>query len=245
MPTTTATGHNTPHQTCVDLIRRHDEDLFLALPYALAKDRPRLAALFALHVELRRIPRLVSEAPLGEIRLQWWREALDEIAAGARPRAHPVVEALSASGAMTEEARVLADRMIDARARLLYAPEFLTLDDLGEFLREAEAPLAALAAGETASVAQGDIIKGGEAYALARFAPVLAPALAAAAAAASLKLHRHSSLHGRVLPPAIIGSVAFLALTRGHAARSDGRPWPLLKRIALFRAALCGRLSPG
>lgn len=242
MPTTPAAEQIAPHQICVDLIRRHDEDLFLALRYALPEDRPRLAALFALQIELRRIPHLVSEAPLGEIRLQWWREALDEIAAGARPRAHPVVEALSASGAMTQEARELADRMIDARARLLYAPELLSLDDLRQFLHEAEAPLAALAAGETAAVAQEDINNAGEAYALARFAPALAPALAADAAAASLELRRQSLLHRRALSPGAIGSLAFLALTRGHAARSDGRPWPLLKRIALFRAALRGRL---
>ncbi|MFZ5615886.1 MAG: hypothetical protein ACOZAA_00990, partial [Pseudomonadota bacterium] len=120
--------------------------------------------------------------------------------------------------------------------------EFLSLDDLRQFLHEAEAPLAALAAGETAAVAQEDINNAGEAYALARFAPALAPALAADAAAASLELRRQSLLHRRALSPGAIGSLAFLALTRGHAARSDGRPWPLLKRIALFRAALRGRL---
>ena len=101
---------------CVEIIRAGDEDLFLSLGYALEADRARLAALFAFQIELRRIPVIVSEPPLGEIRLQWWREALGEIASGAAPRAHPVVSLLAASGALDSETRELAERLIEARA---------------------------------------------------------------------------------------------------------------------------------
>ena len=62
---------------CRAMIAGGDEDFALALPYSLAEDQPRLEALFALQLEIRRIPGAVSEPPLGEIRLQWWRDALD------------------------------------------------------------------------------------------------------------------------------------------------------------------------
>ncbi len=229
-----------PLDYCRRLIAEADEDFHLSVNYAAAADRGRLAALFAFLIELRRIPAAVSEAPLGEIRLQWHREALDEIAAGKRPRAHPVIEALAATGA-ARAARARLEAMIDARARLLYEPAFRSLDDLRVFLRGAEAPMAALALYDadvgTTAAATGL----GEAHALARLAPSFAPALASEAALAALELRaRHApALAG--LTADQFGRIAFLALTRGHAARPGGEAWPLMKRVALFQAVAAGR----
>lgn len=208
--------------------------------YAAEADRARLAALFAFQVELRRIPSLVSEPPLGEIRLQWWREALDELAAGKTARAHPVVRSLATTGAIGAASHDLAERLIDARARLLYEPQFSSLEGLREFLRGAEAPLATLALGGGAAISNDAAMTLGEAYALARFAPTLAPKLASEAVAAALKLHEEAAA-SLSLSARDAGRVAFLALTRGYAARPDGRLWPLVKRIAIFRAMLTGR----
>lgn len=225
---------------CIGLIGEADEDLRLSLNYAPTADRPRLAALFAFLIELRRVPPSVSAAPLGEIRLQWHRDALNEIAAGAPPRAHPVIEALAASGAVPP-ARAALEGMIDARARLLYEPHFASLADLREFLRGAEAPLAALALGGADASLAAAAQALGEAHALARLAPALAPALAkeAADAARDLRAKHTPSLAG--LSPDAFARIAYLALTRGHAARPGGEAWPVLKRIALFRAVAAGR----
>lgn len=208
--------------------------------YAAEADCARLAALFAFQIELRRIPSLVSEPPLGEIRLQWWREALDDLAAGKTARAHPVVRSLAATGAISAASHDLGERLIDARARLLYEPRFSTLDGLREFLRGAEAPLIPLALGGGAAISGDAALNFGEAYALARFAPTLAPKLAGDAAAAALQLHEEIATN-LTLPARDAGRVAFLALTRGYAARTDGRAWPLVKRISIFRAMLTGR----
>ncbi len=124
--------------------------------------------------------------------------------------------------------------MIDARARLLYEPTFSSLEDLHGFLADAEAPIARLAAGAGVGAAS-------DAYALARFAPVLAPVLAADAAGAALRRYREGSSALRALSPARSGSVAFLALAPGYAARPGGGRWPLAKRATLFRAILTGR----
>jgi phytoene synthase len=218
---------------CVDLIARGDEDFHLTLPYALAEDRPRLAALFAFQVELRRIPVVVSEPPLGEIRLQWWREALDEIAVGDCPRAHPVVEALADADAVGAFSRPLLERLIDARARVLYAPRYDGLSDLSAFLAAAEAPMASLALGrdglEDAAVA----------YVLARFAPLVAPHFAGEAAREALRQRVAVRAEMKSLSGGDAGRVAFLFLTRGYATHG-ARPWALMKRLTMFRGMMIG-----
>ncbi len=229
-----------PAAYCRAAVASADEDLSLSLNYAAPADRTRLAALFAFAVELRRIPASVSEAPLGEIRLQWHREALDEIVAGERPRAHPVIAALAASGAGVG-ARGLLETMIDARARLLYEPQFMGLDDFRRFLANAEAPLAELALGEARAEERDAVRALGEAHALARLAPSFAPDLAADAARAALDLHAtHAPALAGLAPPAF-GRIAYLALTRGHAKRADGAAWPVMKRLAIAQAVARGR----
>ncbi len=229
-----------PAAYCCAAVASADEDLALSLNYAVSADRARLAALFAFAVELRRIPARVSEAPLGEIRLQWHREALDEIVAGERPRAHPVIAALAASG-VVGRARGLFETMIDARARLLYEPQFKTLDDLRGFLADAEAPLAELALGEASSEERKAVRALGEAHALARLAPSFAPDLAADAARASLDLLAQHAPALTALTPSAFGRIAFLALTRGHAGRPDGAAWPVMKRLVIAQAVARGR----
>lgn len=218
---------------CVGLIGEGDEDFQLSLPYALAEDRARLASLFALQIELRRIPGAVSEPALGEIRLQWWREALDEIAADARPRAHPVVEALAAADAVNASTRPLLERLIDARARVLYAPRYGGLSDLEAFLAEGEAPMASVALG------RAGLEEVGNAYALARFAPVMAPHLAGDAAREARRRQEAVRAGMKRLTAPEAGRVAFLFLTRGYAARG-ARAWPLVKRLTMFRGMMTG-----
>jgi len=231
----------TPADYCRRLIAQADEDFHLSLNYAPAAARARLAALFAFLIELRRIPAWVSEAPLGEIRLQWHREALDEIVAGKAPRAHPVIGALAASGAVVG-ARKMLETLIDARARLLYDQAFTTVEDLGAFLRDAEAPIAELALGPVDPAMARAARHLGEAHALARLAPALAPKLAAEAAATALALRAEHAPLLATLPASLFGRIAFLALIRGHAARQSGAAWPVMKRIALFQAVAAGRV---
>lgn len=225
---------------CRQTIAAGDEDLWLSLHYASEQDAARLAAIFAFQVELRRIPHLVSEPPPGEIRLQWWRDALDEVVAGGKVRSHPVVQALASSGAIDRSSRDCAERLIDARARLLYEKTFASLESLDGFIKNAEAPLATIAFGAVSSKAN-DVEAAGGAYALAKFASVLAPQLSGAAgdlAAARYAMAR-STLSS--LDASASGRIAYLALTGGHTKRRDGRQWPLAKRAVLFRAMLTGR----
>jgi phytoene synthase len=85
-------------ETLDDLVRRVDPDRWLASRFiAAAKARADVIALYAFNHELARVAGSVREPLMGEIRLTWWREAVEELAAGKPPRAHPVIEALAAS----------------------------------------------------------------------------------------------------------------------------------------------------
>jgi phytoene synthase len=80
---------------CAAQVREHDPDRYLATLFAPAEAREALFALYAFDHEISRVRRLVNEPVAGLVRLQWWREALDAIAAD-RPPAHPVVLAVHA-----------------------------------------------------------------------------------------------------------------------------------------------------
>lgn len=97
-------------ETLDDLVRRVDPDRwqasrFIGDPAARAD----VIALYALNYELARVAGGVSNALMGEIRLTWWREAMEEVAAGKAPRKHPNVEALAASRFDPNALAALAD----------------------------------------------------------------------------------------------------------------------------------------
>ncbi|PIB93034.1 squalene/phytoene synthase family protein [Caulobacter sp. FWC2] len=85
-------------ETLDDLVRRVDPDRWLASRFIgdLAA-RADVIALYGMNYELARVAGGVTNALMGEIRITWWREAMEEIAAGKPPRKHPNVEALAAS----------------------------------------------------------------------------------------------------------------------------------------------------
>ena len=83
----------TNYQHCTALVREADRDRYLATLFAPAQHRDGLFALYAFNIEIARVRDVAREPMPGEIRLQWWREAL----AGERPgeaSAHPVAAAL-------------------------------------------------------------------------------------------------------------------------------------------------------
>ena len=102
-------------ETLEDLVRRVDPDRWLATRFiADPAARADVIALYGLNYELARVAGGVSNALMGEIRLTWWREAMEEIAVGKPPRKHPNVEALAASGFDPNALAVLADaRFVD------------------------------------------------------------------------------------------------------------------------------------
>jgi len=80
---------------CLDQVRQGDRDRYLSLLFAPAAARGHLAAVAAFNLELARAREQTSESLLALIRLQWWREAIEEIRSGGKVRQHQVATALA------------------------------------------------------------------------------------------------------------------------------------------------------
>ncbi len=100
---------------CQGMVHRQDRDRLMCAMVAPLDKRRELLALLAFNLEIATIPELVSEAMLGEIRLQWWRQTLDALYGGNRVD-HPV--ALGLAGAIENSglSKSLFDSYLDARA---------------------------------------------------------------------------------------------------------------------------------
>ncbi len=61
---------------CEALVREGDPDRYLATLFAPAAARPHLFALYAFSLTVARVREAASNPMAGEIRLQWWRDAL-------------------------------------------------------------------------------------------------------------------------------------------------------------------------
>lgn len=140
----TSDGHIESY--CADQVRRFDKDRYLTAMFALPPARDDLMALYAFNLEVSRIAEIVSEPMIGEIRLQWWREALDGIYSHTPQRQHEAVQALSAAIRRHNLPRRPFDRLIDARAHDLDETPPATLADLIAYARDTSSTLVELAA---------------------------------------------------------------------------------------------------
>lgn len=104
---------------CRKLVREHDKDRYLAGLLVPSAARKHLFALYAFNYEIARIRELVHEPMPGELRLQWWRDALTGSAHGDVAR-HPVASALLATIERFSLPRAQFLELIDARTFDLY-----------------------------------------------------------------------------------------------------------------------------
>jgi phytoene synthase len=209
-----------------------DPWLDLALSYAPVKSRAALGALFALDTALGNVLRTTREPLVGQMRLAWWRAALEGLDASGAP-AEPVLQSLTdavlplgiTGGALSE--------LVDAWEPLLGEIGAGSIDDHARLRGRALFAMAGMALNAAPGDPVGDA---GEGWALADLAANLSdPALATAArerAATLLARARRSrwSRNGRAL-----GALALIADRR----LSGPIPPTFVLRLARFR--LTGR----
>ncbi|MEP4112864.1 MAG: phytoene/squalene synthase family protein [Nitratireductor sp.] len=139
-----------------EIVRAGDPDRYLTTLYAPEDKRSALFALYAFNVETARVRDLVREPLPGEIRLQWWRDA---IAAG-QPTGSPVADALIfASGAYRLPVAAF-EAMLEARVFDLYddpMPDRTTLEGYCGETGAALIQLAALVLDAEAAAGQADL----------------------------------------------------------------------------------------
>ncbi|MGB6229844.1 MAG: squalene/phytoene synthase family protein, partial [Litorimonas sp.] len=105
-----------------------DPDRMRAARLADPEVRDRLFALYAFHAELAKIPELISEPMIGQIRYQWWRDCVEEIYSGGSVRSHEVSTPLAEMVAQSGISRFHLDRIVDGRERDLDPEPFRDLD---------------------------------------------------------------------------------------------------------------------
>ena len=74
---------------CAELVSRGDPDRFRAVLAAPVEARAQLLPLYAFNLEVARAPWVTQEPLIAEMRLQWWRDVVENAASGAA-RAHEV-----------------------------------------------------------------------------------------------------------------------------------------------------------
>lgn len=180
---------------CAEMVRKSDPDRFAAAMVAPVGLRARLIALYAFNAEIARTRETVSEPMLGEIRLQWWRDAVEECVSGT-PRRHMVVQPLAAAirdaglpGAVFLEA-------IEARSRDL---DDLPLADEAELARYVDGTGGAIGVLAAQCMADDTLSTGAEAVARA-------VGRAWAWIGLARGLHQHRRVGRRTVPATVLGA---------------------------------------
>jgi phytoene synthase len=212
----------------VTMVTEHWLDL--ALSYAPDRSRAALDALFALDAALGNVLRTTREPLVGQMRLAWWREALEGLDASGAP-AEPVLQSLTAAVLPLGITGSALSGMVDAWEALLGDAGAGLIDDHARLRGRALFAMGGVAL----DAAPGDPVEdAGEGWALADLAANISdPALASQArerAAARLAQARRSrwSRTGRAL-----GALALIA----DRQLSGPIPPTFVLRLARFRLA--------
>lgn len=83
-------------QSLIDDLKARDRERWLSILWAPAEARPALVALHAYDLEQQRVVAEAREPMLAEVRLAWWREQLEALAAGRPAPPQPLLQALAA-----------------------------------------------------------------------------------------------------------------------------------------------------
>ncbi|HEY8617385.1 squalene/phytoene synthase family protein [Phenylobacterium sp.] len=213
------------------MVRRVDPDRWLSSRFiGDAAARADVIAIYAFDHELARAPKVASNPLLGEIRLAWWGEVLDEIFENRPVRRHPGAQALATAVRRHALPRAPLEAMLDARYREL-DPSPLSVDEAVAWAGDTGGRAAELAAmildpaGEPTRAREA-----GSAWALARRARTEA-ALAPAA---------HTLLVRARQGVTTVSVAAFPAVA--HAALIGHGGSELTRRLRLTWAVARGRL---
>ncbi|RYF92240.1 MAG: phytoene/squalene synthase family protein [Caulobacteraceae bacterium] len=205
-----------------------DPDRWLSSRFvADATARADLVALYSLDNELAAVGRKVRDPLVGEMRLAWWREALEGLIATGATRGHAVLEGLKAARFPMDTVAGLPDRYIDALEPAGTDEVLLARIDETDGVVMA---LAALRLHPDARVEQ---------VADAARALHLAKAGQADRAAVTAVLARGQGALAS-LPTDAFPAVAHAALAKTYAG--GGRPGPIGKRLRITWAVMTGKL---
>ncbi|MDC7675014.1 squalene/phytoene synthase family protein [Asticcacaulis machinosus] len=215
-----------------------NEDLLLSSAFIDdAVKRADIRTLYAFFDTLREVPERVTQPLMGEIRLRWWYEAVEEIMAGVPVRYHPLSAALEdIFGRYPLDGQILLDliegQMVLLDKQPLNHKDALTLADRSEVL------LARIAAQVLdPNVDAATLAEPARYYALAR---LHAGQMIAPPAPLFKALREEATAAFQKIPPSLVPLITHTALAETYAAQKHNGP--LMRRLKVFWAFLRARL---
>jgi phytoene/squalene synthetase len=121
---------NNDLKACAALVEKGDPERFRTVMAAPVAARAKLFPIYAFNVEVVRAPWVTAEPMIAEMRLQWWRDALEEIATNVPARRHEVVTSLG--DVMSPETAEMLDELVAVRRWDIYKDAF---EDEAHFAR--------------------------------------------------------------------------------------------------------------
>ncbi len=149
-----------------ETLKQADPDRYRAALMADAKRRDDLLILYAFHYELSKVPDVTSEPMLGQIRYEWWREAIDEIYSGGEVRRHEISTPLTELLRRADVPRFWMDRLIDGRARDLDPQAFADMDEAKSYARQTSGQLMQIAVKVAGGEPDEAVLEAGQAWGL-------------------------------------------------------------------------------
>jgi phytoene synthase len=222
-------------------VRRMDPDRWLASRFIADGDaRADVIALYGLNLELSRAAEVASQPLIGEMRLAWWREAVEEMFEGRPVRRHPTAQALAQAVRRRGLPREGLEALIEARLRDL-EPWPLRPDEVERYLDSTAGALMALAVRALSPNADPHAVRhAARAWGLAGLSRLgrLPPDWPVRAQVQQALRIAGGEL--RALPVAAFPAVAYATLARAYARSASSSE--LTRRLRLTWATATGRI---
>lgn len=215
-----------------DALKQADPDRYRAALMADVIGRDDLLILYAFHYELAKVPEVTSEPMLGQIRYEWWREAIDEIYSDKPVRRHEITTPLNDLLLRRDVPRFWVDRLIDGRARDLDPQPFNDLSAARAYCRATSGTLLQIAVKVLGGDPDEGVLLAGEAWGLTGLA------------------RSYGYYHDRILQNISFGEIVSAAEQTHAAARAElGKSgteiFPALAYVALVPSFLKRMTSKG
>ena len=245
---------------CAQIVEKGDADRFRTVMAAPLAARAKLFPLYAMNIEVSRAPWVTKEAMIAEMRLQWWRDALEEIAKDTEVRKHEVTTPLAEVLTQVQAQRL--DESVAARRWDIYREAFEDQTHFDAYIDQTAGHLMwtaceVLGAGAGAETSVRDLAYAAGTVAYLRAVPALAaegriPLLDGTDAGVKALAQRALDRMTRpkiaktaqpALWPAIGAGKTLAEIVRDPGAVAEARLDPGISSFRLARTALIGRLA--
>ena len=152
---------------CAKILEKGDPVRFRAVMAIPPHFRPTLFTLYAFNLETSRAPWMSQETIIAEMRLQWWYDALEEIANATPHRRHEVITPLA--HVLTPSNAQVLQRLVVARRWDIYKDPFANQAEFEAYIEATSTSLLYVAASKLGKFDSGVLDHFGYALGLGRF----------------------------------------------------------------------------